>query len=222
MKQLTRIVLLACAGMSMWGQGLNGLYFMTRFSTVGGLERATYRFQNGTVVRNPLGSDVQAERAAHPNDVGTYQFQGGLLEVNVAGSDHKVRFEPADHGCFGWDAGIFCPVEVFKPGTTLDGSFEGGGSVGKVMASTMITFKRDGTYESGTVVSVSSVGKTTEVSGGSKTNEHGKYRIDGTAMHMTPDGGKESVFSTFPWDDHTPGPAPRHVYFGGRMMNRLK
>jgi hypothetical protein len=39
---------------------------------------------------------------------------------------------------------------------------------------------------------------------------------------MMPDGGKETVVSTFPWDDHTPGPAQRRVYFGGGMMNRSK
>lgn len=204
--------------------GVNGLYFMTRFWVSSGLEIATYRFQNGTVVRNPIASDLQAERATHANDVGTYQLQGGQLLVAVAGSNHTARFEPMDHGCFGWDAGIFCPAEVFKPGTTLEGTFEGGASVGggALMASTMITFKRDGTYQCGTAVSFSSVGRTTAVAGGSTTSERGKYRIDGPALHMTPEGGQESVYSTFPWDDHTPGPAPQHVYLGGRMMNRLK
>lgn len=206
------------------GGGLNGLYFMTRFWVGSGLETSAYRFQNGTVVRNPIGSDVQAERATHPKDVGTYQLQGGQLQVNVAGSNHNAKFEPMDKGCFGWDAGIFCPVEVFKPGTTLDGTFEGGASVGggAVMSSTAITFKRDGTYESESAVSFSTQGRTTAVSGGSVGKERGKYRIDGTAMHMMPDGGKETVVSTFPWDDGTQGPAPRRVYFGGGMMNRLK
>jgi hypothetical protein len=69
----------------------------------------------------------------------------------AAGTQKKAKFEPMDHGCFGWDAGIFCPVEVFKPGTTLDGTFEGGVSVGggALMSSTTIAFNRDGTYQSG-------------------------------------------------------------------------
>ena len=206
------------------GGGLNGLYFMTRFWVGSGLETSTYRFQNGTVVRNPIGSDVQAERATHPKDVGTYQLQGGQLVFSMPDGNHSAKFEPETSGCFGWDAGSFCPVEVFKPGTTLDGTFEGGASVGggAVMSSTAITFKRDGTYESESAVSFSTQGRTTAVSGGSVGKERGKYRIDGTAMHMMPDGGKETVVSTFPWDDGTQGPAPRSVYFGGGMIKRVK
>ena len=62
--------------------------------------------------------------------MGTYTLLGGQLVMTTPGGDHKARFEVMDHGCFGWDTGIFCPVEVFKPGATLEGTFEGGASVG--------------------------------------------------------------------------------------------
>ncbi len=208
------------------GGGLEGLYFMTRLWGGGNLETATYWFHNGAVARNPVAStkslDTQAERATHPNDVGTYLLQGGQLAVTLPTSNHQVRFEPMDHGCFGWDAGIFCPVEIFKTGATIDGTFTGGNSVGNVASNITITFKRDRSYDSRQVGSFSSKGTRTDVSGGSTRAEHGGYRIDGTALHMTPDGGKEEIFSTFPHDDDTPGPAPRSVYFSGIMLTRAK
>lgn len=231
--RLIKIVVLAAISASLLycnsavAQGsLDGLYLMTRISG-SSLEVATYLFHNGTLIKNPISSsgspNLDAERAIHPNDVGTYKLQGGQLTFTFPNSNQQSRFEQMTGG-FGWDAGIFSPVEIFKSGATLDGTFTGGNSVGggALMTSSDITFHRDGTYQSGMITSFDSKGRTSEVSGGSKRSEHGKYRIDGTALHMTPDGGKESVFSTFPWDDGTTGPAPRAIYFSGTMMTRTK
>jgi hypothetical protein len=91
------------------------------------------------------------------------------------------------------------------------------------MSSSTITFKRDGTYSNETVSSFASTGsRTTAVSGGSGHGENGKYRIDGAAFHLLPDGGKERVFTAFAYDDGSQGPAPRSGYFGGGMIKRLK
>ncbi len=217
--------LLACNGASAQG-GLDGLYLMTRMSG-SSLETATYFFHNGMLVKNPVGSsrafDANAERASHPNDVGSYKLQGGQLTLAFPNDTRTAKFETMNGG-FGWDAGIFSPVEIFKPGTTLDGTFSGGNSVGggAVMASSTIVFHPNGTYDNGMVNSFDSKSDKSEVSGGSQSSEHGRYRIDGTALRMTPDGGKETVYTTFPWDDGTPGPAPRAVYLGGNMMTRTK
>lgn len=206
----------------------DGLYLMTRFWPGSGLELATYRFQAGSVVKNPIGPaknlDVQAERATHPNDVGTFRLEGGQLELTFTGKGQKAKFEPEDKGCFGWDAGIFCPVEIFKPGSTLEGTYEGGASVGggTVMSSTTITFRRDGTYQRESIGSVSSKSASSTVSASSTGTEHGRYRVEGTALHLMPEGGKERVLSTFPYDDGSKGPAPRRLYFGGGMLKRLR
>ena len=208
------------------GGGLDGLYLMTRFWPGSGLEVVAYRFHAGTVVLNPIAAspaaDLAAERAAHPNGVGSYQVQGGQLIMIFPDARHAARLEPQSKGCFGWDAGIFCPVESFKAGTTLDGTYSGGASVGggAVMSSTTIAFKRDGTYQRESVSSVSTKTRDSVVSGGSTGTEHGRYRIDGTALHMLPDGGKEAVVSTFPYDDGSTGPAPRSVFFSGGMLKR--
>ncbi len=205
---------------------LDGLYLMTQTSG-SDLETATYLFHNGTLVKNPISSsrtpNLDAERAIHPNDVGTYRLQGGQLTFTFPNGSRQAPLEQMNGG-FGWDGRIFSPVEVFKPGATLDGTFTGGNSVGAytLVSNSDITFHPDGTYESGTVTSFDSKGRKSEVTGGSQRSEHGRYRIDGTALHMTPDGGKESVFSTFPWDDGTTGPAPRAIYFSGIMMTRVR
>jgi hypothetical protein len=197
---------------------------MTRFWPGSGLELATYYFHNGSVVLNPIAGghslDVEAERAAHPKAVGTYRLANGQLTLTFPGSNQTAKFED-EKGCFGWDAGSFCPVEVFKPGTTLNTTFTGGASAGGggVMSSTTITFKPEGTYQRDSVATFTSSSSASTVSGGSTGQESGRYRIDGTAMHLMPNGGKETVVTTFPYDDGTTGPAPRRVYFGGAMLS---
>src|SRR5512132_4017209 len=158
MDSFRKAVLTACIATGAWAIGpaaaadLDGLYLMTRFWPGSGLEIATYGFHDGRVVINPVGSgktlDIAAERASHPKQVGTYKLQGGQLVVLMDGNTHQSKFEPESKGCFGWDAGIFCPVEAFKPGAALEGTFTGGASAGggAVMSSTTITFAKDGTY----------------------------------------------------------------------------
>jgi len=226
------IFLLACAGATMSpivpaaaGGAPEGLYIMTRFwSGNGSLEIAAYRFHDGTVVMNPVASprnaDAQIERAAHPKDVGTYRLDGGQLAITLPGSNQHSKVEPSSEGCFHWNGGLFCPVKSFAPGTTLDGTFSGGASINGGASSTTITFKADGTYDRKSAGTISSTGAKTYVSGGATGGEHGKYRIDGTALHMTPDNGKETVASTFPYDDGSKGPAPRRMYLGGLMLKR--
>ncbi|GAC1432437.1 MAG: hypothetical protein NVSMB6_30420 [Burkholderiaceae bacterium] len=205
---------------------LDGLYFMTRFWVGSGLETAAYYFQNGVVVLNPaIGGknlDVAAERAVHPKGVGTYRLIGEQLTLTFDGSNKTAKFIDDKQGCFEWDTGSFCHVEIFKPGTTLNGTFTGGASVGggALMSSTDITFKPDGSYQRGSAASFSATGRTTASSGGATSQEQGKYRIDGIALHLMPDGGKETVVTTFPYDDGTTGPAPRKIYFGGGMLSR--
>ncbi|HZQ62468.1 MAG TPA: hypothetical protein VFC24_14020 [Casimicrobiaceae bacterium] len=227
-KTLLALAIFATTLGSAFAAAPEGLYVMTRYWPGSGLEIAAYGFHDGNVVVNPVSSgrtlDFAAERAAHPKEVGTYKIQGNQMIMVVNGSTHQSKMEPESTGCFGWDAGIFCPVQPFKSGTTLEGTYEGGASVGggQVMSSTGITFNRDGTYSRESVGSASTHTADGKLSAGSIGSERGKYRIEGTALHMFPDGGKERVISTFPFDDGTKGPAPRRIYFSGAMLKRVR
>lgn len=221
-----RIVLLAVMLLSLLsacGVGAgepHGLYLMTRFS-VGTLTLEAYRFADGTVVRNPVAGveAIAQERAQRPQDVGTYRIDGANLVMSLDG-DVSSAYERADGGCFNWDAGSFCPVEPFARGTRVDGVYTGGASVGggAVMAASTVTFRADGTYSLSSVASVKTGTEAGTV--GSSGNWQGRYRFDGNALILTPDTGAEQRYSSFPYDDGSPGPAPRRIYFGGGMLKR--
>ena len=175
MNKLTAMFLLAFAGATLAtaAGAPEGLYLMTRIQG-SGLDVSTYWFHDGAVVRNPGVSaknlDLPGERALHANSVGTYALAGGQLTLTFPGSNIKSRFEAdATGGGFGWDAGAFVPVEIFKPGATLEGTYAGGSSTGggALMGSSSITFRRDGTYVSDSATSFASQGRSSGASGGS-------------------------------------------------------
>jgi hypothetical protein len=218
MRKIALFTLVLLLGGCGGGVEPDGLYIMTRYWPSSGLEIHGYRFADGAVVIDPIGEDLDAERKVHAKDVGTFRREGDDLAMTFDGKEQKAKFEKTDHGCFGWDAGSFCPVKPFASGTKLDGTFTGGASAGggAVMSAMTITFKPDGTYELSSTGSVS----TAVASGGSSSAERGTYTIDGTALTLKPEGGKERVVSTFPYDDGSKGPEPRRMYFGGGMLKR--
>lgn len=204
--------LLAACGASA-GQP-DGLYLMTRYA-FGGLSTEAYRFDDGTVVRNPIAPAEQRE-----SDVGTYRIDGDSMVVTMGGNRPTTsKIEPADGGCFYWDAGNFCPVEEFDV-DTLDGTFTGGASVGggAVSSAMTVTFRPDGTY---TLSSIGAV-TTSEGSAGSSGGESGTYEIDGTVLTLAPAGGAPRTLTTFPYDDGTEGEQPRRMFFGGGMLKRIE
>jgi hypothetical protein len=192
----------------------DGLYLMTRYA-FGGLSTEAYRFDDGSVVRNPIAPEEQ-----RPEDIGTYTIDGETMSMtfgNAAPGSSEI--EPGDSGCFFWDAGNFCPVEGFDV-DTLDGRFTGGASVGggAVASAMTVTFDPDGTYTLSSIGSVS----TSEGSAGSSREESGTYAIDDTVLTLTPTGGKPRTLTTFPYDDGTQGEKPRRMFFGGGMLKRIE
>lgn len=188
-----------------------GLYLMTR-SAFGGLTTEAYRFDDGTVVRNPIAPDQQ-----RPDDVGTYAIDGDQMTMTFGGEPATAEIEPGDEGCFFWDMGNFCPVGAFDD-DTLEGTFSGGASVGGgVVASVVtITFTPDGSYTLSTLGSVS----TADTAAGSSAVERGSYEIDGNLLTLTPEGGTPRSLTTFPYDDGSEGAQPRRIFFGGGMLKR--
>ena len=192
----------------------DGLYLMTRYA-FGGLSTEAYRFDDGTIVRNPIAPAEQREQ-----DVGTYTVDGDSMTVTMGGGKPATsKVEPGDSGCFFWDAGNFCPVEGFDV-ETLDGRFTGGASVGggAVSSAMTITFEPDGTYKLSSIGGIS----TAEASAGSSHEESGTYSIDDTVLTLTPNGGTPRTLTTFPYDDGTEGVKPRRMFFGGGMLKRIE
>ena len=192
----------------------DGLYLMTRYA-FGGLTTEAYRFDDGTVIRNPIAPEEQ-----RPDDIGTYTIDGDTMVVTMGKNNPATsKIEPGDSGCFFWDAGNFCPVEGFDV-DTLDGTFTGGASVGggAVSSALTVTFEPDGTYKLSSIGAVS----TSEGSAGSSRDEAGTYEIDGTVLTLTPAGGASRTLTTFPYDDGTEGEKPRRMFFGGGMLKRIE
>jgi hypothetical protein len=218
---LTMVLLLlsACGARA---DGPHGLYLMTRFS-VGTLTLEAYRFTDGTVVRNPIAGigEIERERAQRPQDVGSYRLDGDNLVMSFDGKPVSSTYERGDSGCFGWDAGSFCPVTTFAADTRIDGVYAGGASVGggAVMSASTLTLRGDGSYS---LSSIGSVATGTAEAGtvGSSREEQGRYRFDDNVLILTTAAGAERRYSSFPYDDGSAGPAPRRIYFGGGMLKR--
>ena len=204
------ILLLAACGASA-GQP-DGLYLMTRMVYGGSLETTAYRFDDGTVVRNPIAPDQQS-----PGDVGTYVVDGANLSMTFGDEVSTNDIESSDGGCFYWDMGSFCPVGEFDD-DVLDGTFTGGASAGfgAVASAMTITFRADGSYTLSSIGSVS----TSAGSAGSSSGEGGRYEIDANLLTLTPDGGAARSLTTFPYDDGSEGAQPRRIFFGGGMLKR--
>jgi hypothetical protein len=192
----------------------DGLYLMTRMVYGGSLETTAYRFDDGTVVRNPIAPELQ-----NPRDVGSYTIDGANLSM-VFGDDASTSdVEPGDAGCFFWDMGNFCPVGEFED-DTLEGTFSGGASAGfgAVTSAMTIVFRADGTYSLSSIGSVA----TPEGSAGSSDEETGSYAIDGNLLTLAPNGGAARSLTTFPYDDGSEGAQPRRMFFGGGMLKRIE
>lgn len=230
MRNLLFFVVGAAALAGCGGGGDDALYIMTRFwPATGSLEIASYWFgPDGVVVRNPTGDpaslDVEAERRARPRDVGTYAWDGDTLTTTFDGRSSSAEVE-RDGDCFIADMGTYCPVEPVGA-ATIEGTFTGGvGSYaggGSAISSATIAFDDDGTYTLATAGSVTGSTDASTVSGGGTGGERGRYRFEGTALHLEPEGGAPRVVSTFAYDDGSEGPAPRRLYFGGAMLKRIE
>jgi hypothetical protein len=190
----------------------DGLYLMTRMVYGGSLETTAYRFDDGTVVRNPIAPEQQK-----PQDVGSYTLDGANLTMRFGEDESSSEVESGDEGCFFWDMGNFCPVGEFDQ-DTLDGSFSGGASAGfgAVTSTVTVVFRPDGSY---TLASLGSV-STSEGSAGGSGGESGRHELDRNLLTLTPDGGASRSLTTFPYDDGSEGAQPRRIFFGGGMLKR--
>jgi hypothetical protein len=178
---------------------------------------------------NVAALDFAALKRAALWKVGTVAMTNDIMEILWGdGTVSKDRFEPeANSSCFGFDAGTYCPVNGFKAGDRLNGSFEGGlrasGDRNAATNARRIDFTADGHYSMDAVGSVLDLEqKTDQAMGFSSGSEQGTYELNGTALSLHPAGRKAYVVLAFPYDiGGDPKKMPGHVYFGGTMLKRL-
>jgi hypothetical protein len=126
-----------------------------------------------------------------------------------------VRVDPLpSSSCFRWNEGLFCPAPRFAAGTRLQGAFASAptGNAPAVRA----VFMPDGSYE---------LARATPAAAGSgraaqSVRERGRYDIDGNVLRLRPAAGAPTALTLVPFDDGTPGPAPRRLFFGGVVLAR--
>jgi len=190
----------------------DGLYLMTRMNYGSSLETTAYRFEDGSVVRNPVSPELQ-----DPANIGSYAVDGDTMSMTFGDDTSSSEVEAGDNGCFFWDMGNFCPVGEFED-DRLEGTYSGGASAGfgAVSNAMTVTFTPDGSY------TLSSTGAvvTSEGTAGSTTEERGTYQLDGSVLTLAPEGGQPRQLTTFPYDDGSQGPQPRRLFFGGGMLKR--
>lgn len=214
------------ASSSAWASGPDGLYLMTRF--MGGmLEMKAWYFEADTFALEPRAASKpfdfdEAERLA-PGSTGRLERKGGRWTFHWKnGPSRPGRHESGSGpgGCFYWDAGLFCPVQAFRPGQVLDGAYTGSLGSARVGSSRTYVFTPDGRYRMSSSASVVSTGPTVSMYGGATNRQEGRYRLQGHLIVLSPDQGPEVTFSAFPFEPTADASKPGRVYVGGFMLKR--
>ena len=225
----------------------NGLYLMTRYG--GGVwQHAAWLFVAGQVTSEPYGPlqsfNWAAARARFPNETGTYTLRNNVMTVIWANrrAEKSVVEHQSGKPCFKWQLAGFCPVTPFNRGDALEGSFAGRNEFvtqtgGRVRMETALTLHRDGSYalDGQTAIFPGALGPYSTDSpsrpaatdslppAAATTSESGKYAFEGAEILFWPSHNKKHHEAiAFAYDDGSPGPRPRQLYFNGLMLQRVR
>lgn len=200
-----------------------GLYFMSRYISGGGLEKMAWYFApDGTVYENLSTGLTDADLAAHRGRKGKATGKdNGLTVTWTDGTQTKAPMEKDKTG-FGWDMGIFTPVEPIKDAASIAGSYEGGETLSRngslASSARTLDLKADGTYSSGSAASVSASGNGSKIEGGASSSSGGKWTCTAWTITLTDAGGKSAQHLAFPYDDADAKVHPAHLYIGGTLF----
>ena len=168
-----------------------GLFFVTK-SVLGRFMTMSYYFSpDGVAYENPVGLSA-AELAATPaKSKGRYSVTGKTLTIAWNGYPKPEAAEMNMlGGGFSWSGGsIFSAVGPFTSAAQLVGKFEGGSStyspMGGVLSSRTLTFRPDGTFTGGGVVTVTSVTERSVAETGGSSNQTGRWSLSGWYLTLT-------------------------------------
>ena len=155
---------------------------------------------------------VRAE-TQRAGSTGTLAIEGDRMTLSgPARPSTSARLDPLPSStCLRWNEGLFCPAPRFAPGARLDGVFAAGPAV---TGATVLraAFKADGSYE---------IMLAPPNAGAAPGRERGRYEISGSVLRLRPvGGGTATSWTVVPYDDGTPGPAPRRLFLGGVALGR--
>ena len=90
---------------------------------------------------------------------------------------------------------------------------------GALSSSSLITFRRDGTFSRAGVVNISSVGRTTDVSGGSTSAGVGTYEFDEFTLILR-ENGAEVRSTVLAYGPRDAAGRPEQIFREGLMLKR--
>lgn len=203
-----------------------GAFMTVRMWMNGGLTIEAWFFTaNGRFSRSPSGGLTLAELAAKPGatkDEGTYRIENGELIMEWADGRAAWRSPYQGNEKSLSIGGQFASRQSgFPPGWRFDGAYEGGASVGggALSSSSTLAFRSDGTFSRGGVVAFSSVGRTTEVAGGSTQASQGTYEFDEFALVLR-ENGVTARFTVLAYGEKDAAGRPEQIYREGLLMRR--
>lgn len=182
--------------------------------------------KNGRFTQGATGGFSLQELSARPrptkND-GTYWVENG--ELVMAWADGREQWRSRFNGqtktiFIGSRTGTL--QGAFVRGWRMDGSYEGGASVGggAVSSSNRLNFHRNGTYTRGAITNISSVGRETEVSGGAIGSAAGTYEFNGHTLTLR-ENGIERKYTVFAYGQRDAAGRPEQIFWEGILVKRL-
>ncbi len=203
-----------------------GLYFMTRFwGATGSLEKAAWYFApDGNVYQNLRHGFSSEDLAAHAGRKGKARGGNGTLEVTWATGKTTSAKLSRDGTGFGWDAGLFAPVEAYRHAAEVVGTYEGGESLAgaseRAAVAKRLELRADGTFIWNGVSFLTTASHATEISAGSTTGSQGRWELSGLSLILTAESGKVFRGIVFPYDDAKTPAKPDRMFFGGLMYKK--
>jgi hypothetical protein len=203
-----------------------GVFMTVRTWMNGGVTIEAWFFTpNGRFSRSPTGGLSLAELASKPHptrEEGSYRIENGQLVMEWADGRTPWRSNYDRNSPSLSIGGQFASRQSgFPKGWRLEGAYEGGASVGggALSSSNTMVFKSDGTFSRAAVVNLSSVGRTTEVAGGSASAANGTYEFDEFTLILR-ENGAEVRSTVFAYGARDAGGRPEQIFREGLMLKR--
>lgn len=208
---------------------IEGAFYVQRtYMMMGGgisLNHVSYFFTaNGRFSASPSGGVNLASLAAQPaasRYEGSYWIDGQELVMAWADGRKPWRSKyEGDAKSIVIGSSFASRQSPFPRGWRLDGSYEGGASIGGgTSSSSTIRFRRDGTFTRGSSVAIVSSTSRSEVTAGGSAAGGGTYEFDGFVLTLR-ENGNERKFTVFAYGERDADGRPEHIFNQGLMMKR--